>query len=181
MSKSWSGNFFEDFAVGQEIRHPTPRTLTFNTYDLPITVPAIDQFRRRGTDYNELFFNELFELGYGGAEKNLTRLAIGLDRSEFEPFVCTIAPLPERRRSLVVALWERVSSPQLRPFVRLFFETVAATAGAGDPHLDDRRAAAARRECAGTKPHPHVPECVPSPPSVSLLPVQPRAAPGGRP
>ena len=28
MSKSWPGNFFEDFAVGQKIRHPTPRTLT---------------------------------------------------------------------------------------------------------------------------------------------------------
>jgi 2-methylfumaryl-CoA hydratase len=28
MSKSWSGNFFEDFAVGQVLRHPTPRTLT---------------------------------------------------------------------------------------------------------------------------------------------------------
>jgi lipopolysaccharide export system permease protein len=41
--------------------------LTFNTYDLPITVPAIDQFRRRGVDYNELYLNELFRLGYGGA------------------------------------------------------------------------------------------------------------------
>jgi 2-methylfumaryl-CoA hydratase len=28
MSKSRSGNFFEDFAVGQELRHATPRTLT---------------------------------------------------------------------------------------------------------------------------------------------------------
>lgn len=28
MAKSWSGNFFEDFSVGQELRHPTPRTLT---------------------------------------------------------------------------------------------------------------------------------------------------------
>ena len=28
MSKSWSGNFFEDFSVGQLLRHPTPRTLT---------------------------------------------------------------------------------------------------------------------------------------------------------
>jgi 2-methylfumaryl-CoA hydratase len=28
MSKSWPGNFFEDFALGQELRHPTPRTLT---------------------------------------------------------------------------------------------------------------------------------------------------------
>lgn len=56
--------------VQQSPKFPTPRTLTFNTYDLPITVPAIDQFRRRGMDYNELFFNELFELGYGGAAAN---------------------------------------------------------------------------------------------------------------
>lgn len=28
MSKSWSGNFFEDFSVGRVLRHATPRTLT---------------------------------------------------------------------------------------------------------------------------------------------------------
>jgi len=45
----------------------SPRTLTFNSYDLPIPVPAIDQFRARGgTDFDELFFNELYRLGYGG-------------------------------------------------------------------------------------------------------------------
>ena len=44
---------------------------------------------------------------------------------------------------LVMALWDRVSSPELRPFVRLFFESLAATAGsdsAGDltsPWLDE--------------------------------------------
>ena len=52
--------------VQQSPKYPAPRTLTFNTYDLPITVPAIDQFRRRGMDYEELYFNELFRLGYGG-------------------------------------------------------------------------------------------------------------------
>ena len=30
---------------------------------------------------------------------------------------------------LVLALWHRVSSPELRPFVRLFFESLAASAG----------------------------------------------------
>jgi AcrR family transcriptional regulator len=30
---------------------------------------------------------------------------------------------------LVMALWERVSSPELRPFVRLFFDSLAASAG----------------------------------------------------
>lgn len=32
---------------------------------------------------------------------------------------------------LVLLLWERVSSPELRPFVRLFFECVALTNGEG--------------------------------------------------
>lgn len=53
-------------------------------------------------------------------------------------------------RALMLALWARVSSPELRPFVRLFFEAVATTAGTdrGDsltgPWLDDGRQAAAR-------------------------------------
>lgn len=47
--------------------------------------------------------------------------------------------------SLILGLWRQVSSPEVRPFVRLFFDTVAATAGsrAGDhltaPWLDDSR------------------------------------------
>lgn len=50
------------------------------------------------------------ELGYGGAEKSLTRIATGLDRARFEPFVCSIAPLPKERRELVEAL-ERAGVP----------------------------------------------------------------------
>lgn len=53
--------------VQQSPKFAAPRTLTFQSYDLPITVPAIDRFRGRGTNYEELFFNELFRLGYGGA------------------------------------------------------------------------------------------------------------------
>jgi AcrR family transcriptional regulator len=49
--------------------------------------------------------------------------------------------------ALVLALWDQVSSPALRPFVRLFFESLAVTAGShGDnltaPWLDDSTAAA---------------------------------------
>ncbi|MDP7540559.1 MAG: hypothetical protein QF726_08920, partial [Alphaproteobacteria bacterium] len=33
-TKSWTGNFFEDFAVGQEIVHATPRTV--NTGDVAL-------------------------------------------------------------------------------------------------------------------------------------------------
>lgn len=40
---------------------------------------------------------------------------------------------------LVISLWHQVSSPQMLPFVRLFFECVAATGGEGltDPWLQD--------------------------------------------
>jgi AcrR family transcriptional regulator len=58
-----------------------------------------------------------------------------------------LAAVSSGPRELVVALWRRVSSPELRPFIRLFFESVAASAavgsGAGDrltsPWLDDSR------------------------------------------
>jgi lipopolysaccharide export system permease protein len=54
----------------------TPRTLSFETYDLPISLPVIDQFRRRGgTQSDELFLHELFRLGYvGGAADHHQKL-----------------------------------------------------------------------------------------------------------
>jgi lipopolysaccharide export system permease protein len=46
----------------------TPRTLAFDSYDLPISLPVIDQFRRRGgTESDELYLHELWRVGYGGA------------------------------------------------------------------------------------------------------------------
>lgn len=46
----------------------TPRTLAFDVYDLPVSLPVIDQFRRRGgTVSDELYLHELWRVGYGGA------------------------------------------------------------------------------------------------------------------
>jgi lipopolysaccharide export system permease protein len=53
-------------------KFPTPRTLSFNTYTLPISLPVIDQFRRRGgTEADELYLHELAAIGYGGRAANL--------------------------------------------------------------------------------------------------------------
>ena len=50
----------------------TPRTLSFDSYDLPISLPVIDQFRRRGgTKSDELYLHELYQLGYGGTAPDL--------------------------------------------------------------------------------------------------------------
>jgi lipopolysaccharide export system permease protein len=48
----------------------TPRTLAFDSYDLPISLPAIGQFRGRGSEFNELYMHELWRIGYGGAAKD---------------------------------------------------------------------------------------------------------------
>lgn len=47
---------------------------------------------------------------------------------------------------LAMALWHRVSSPELRPFVRLFFECVGVTGGEGltDPWLEQSAVVAER-------------------------------------
>jgi lipopolysaccharide export system permease protein len=45
----------------------TPRTLAFDSYDLPVSLPAIDQFRNRAVgEAVELYLHELWRLGYGG-------------------------------------------------------------------------------------------------------------------
>ena len=45
----------------------TPRTLAFETYDLPVSLPMIDRFRSRGgSKAEELYLHELWRLGYGG-------------------------------------------------------------------------------------------------------------------
>jgi len=49
----------------------TPRTLAFNTYDLPVSLPVIDKFRGRGgTVSDELYLHELWQQGYAGAAPN---------------------------------------------------------------------------------------------------------------
>ena len=52
--------------VQQSPKFAAPRTLTFASYPLQIKVPPIDQFRKRGIDFDELYLHELFLLGYGG-------------------------------------------------------------------------------------------------------------------
>ena len=49
----------------------TPRTLAFDVYDLPIDLPVIDQFRRRGgPESDELYLHELWRMGFAGAATN---------------------------------------------------------------------------------------------------------------
>lgn len=54
----------------------TPRTLAFETYDLPINLPAVDRFRQRGNEQREFTLPEVAAQAYGGAAPDHeTRLA----------------------------------------------------------------------------------------------------------
>ncbi len=44
----------------------TPRTLSFESYDLPINLPQVDPFRTRGNLQKELTLPEVFSRAYGG-------------------------------------------------------------------------------------------------------------------
>jgi lipopolysaccharide export system permease protein len=48
----------------------TPRTLSFESYDLPINLPSIDPFRGRGNEMKELVLPELVARAYGGAAED---------------------------------------------------------------------------------------------------------------
>ena len=56
-------------------KFPAPRTLSFETYDLPISLPVIDQFRGRGgTESDELYLHELARTGYGGGTSDVRQM-----------------------------------------------------------------------------------------------------------
>ena len=68
--------------VQQSPKFPAPRTLSFESYDLPINLPQVDRFRSRGHEHDELTLNELFREGYGRAtgHEGLGAAAQGKDR-----------------------------------------------------------------------------------------------------
>jgi lipopolysaccharide export system permease protein len=55
--------------VQENPSYATPRTLSFESYDLPINLPSIDPFRGRGNEMKELVLPELIARAYGGTAR----------------------------------------------------------------------------------------------------------------
>jgi lipopolysaccharide export system permease protein len=75
----------------------TPRTLAFDSYDLPVSLPVIEQFRTRGgSESEELYMHELWRLGYGGgatSEKQLLMAQATLNFRLVEIVMMLMLPL----------------------------------------------------------------------------------------
>ena len=61
--------------IQESPKFTTPRTLAFDSYDLPIKLPRVDRFRPRGDDNPELTLAEVTRRGYGYGGSRQTRLA----------------------------------------------------------------------------------------------------------
>jgi lipopolysaccharide export system permease protein len=93
----------------------TPRALSFDTYDLPIGLPVIDQFRRRGSDSDELYLNELFRRGYGGgapdaSQRHQAQAALNFRLVEvvmmlFLPLLAVALAIPPKRSSSALGIF----------------------------------------------------------------------------
>ena len=74
-----------------------------------------------------------------GSRAGLVTALVELVEASQRALLDQLASQTDDPADLVLALWARVSSPEMRPFVRLFFECVGATGGQGltDPWLEE--------------------------------------------
>ena len=64
-----------DGTIVQDSGNQTPRVLTFTRHDLPIDLPAIEEFRSRGEDEREYILPELLRMGWADDEPKIKRAA----------------------------------------------------------------------------------------------------------
>ena len=57
----------------QDTNGQTPRVLTFTRHDLPIDLPAIEEFRNRGEDEREYILPELLRIGWADNQSESKR------------------------------------------------------------------------------------------------------------
>ena len=61
--------------IQQSPKFPAPRTLAFDSYDLPINLPAGDRFRNRGNEQEELTLPEVARDAFQGKDEKIRRMA----------------------------------------------------------------------------------------------------------
>ena len=61
--------------IQQSPKFPAPRTLAFDSYDLPINLPAGDRFRNRGNEQEELTLPEVARDAFNGKDEKVRRMA----------------------------------------------------------------------------------------------------------
>jgi len=123
----------------------TPRTLAFDSYDLPVSLPVIDQFRRRAAGQaDELYLHELWRIGYGGggktqaeriaAEAHLNFRLVEVVMMLMLPLLAIALAVPPKRSSSGLGIFVAILIVVAYHKVNQYAEA-AATRGRVDPTL----------------------------------------------
>lgn len=97
-----------DGQIIQDEPNRTPRVLSFTRHDLPIDLPAIEQFRKRGGKEREYILPELLRIGWlaeaSAAERNQTRASFNYRMVEVVmmlllPLLAVALAIPPKRSS----------------------------------------------------------------------------------
>ena len=123
----------------------TPRTLAFDVYDLPVSLPVIDQFRRRAAgETDELYLHELWRLGYGGGAPAKLQRAAAEAHFNFRmvevvmmfmlPLLAVSLAVPPKRSSSALGIFVSILIVVAYHKVNQYAETAAAN-GRLDPTL----------------------------------------------
>ncbi len=64
-----------DGTIVHEVVDGSPRVLSFSRHDLPIDLPALEQFRERGADEREYVIPELLDIGWSQESTSVERAA----------------------------------------------------------------------------------------------------------
>ena len=125
-------------------KFPTPRTLSFDLYDLPINLPRVDSFRSRGhEELEELTLPELFRDGYVrdvgheqriGAQANLHFRIVEVVMMLMLPLLAVALAVPPKRSSSALGIFVGIVIIVAYHKVNQYAEQAAAR-GAMEPIL----------------------------------------------
>ena len=103
-----------DGVIVHDVTDGTPRVLSFSQHDLPIDLPAIEEFRDRGEDEREYVLPELLEIGWdpdatadarAGSQANFNYRMVEVVMMLMLPLLAVALAVPPKRSSSALGVF----------------------------------------------------------------------------
>lgn len=103
-----------DGVIVHQVPDGTPRVLSFSRHDLPIDLPAIEEFRARGEDEREYILPELLEIGWSpestaqqraGSQANFNYRMVEVVMMLMLPFLAVALGVPPKRSTSALGVF----------------------------------------------------------------------------
>lgn len=129
--------------IVQDTGSQTPRVLTFTRHDLPIDLPAIEQFRARGEDEREYILPELLRVGWADNQSETKRDAsqasfnfrlVEVVMMALMPLLAVALGIPPKRSTSALGVFLSIIMVVAYHKINQYGEDVAAL-GLADPIL----------------------------------------------